>query len=226
MKTVKCPKPFEPLFEKAEEYVSNSFEKKKFQPEKGTITINGERYILVRAQAMSVHFMEFIKNMYPVMDEEESISAASKVLFDIAHSIGRADAVSFHKSKNITDPVEKLSTGPVHFAHTGWAYVDISEESQPISDENYYLLYDHPYSFEADSWIKTKNKTNFCTCFMNSGYSSGWCSESFSVDLVAREILCRAKGDDTCRFIMAHSDRIDARIEEYRKNHPELFENK
>jgi two-component system, cell cycle sensor histidine kinase and response regulator CckA len=222
-KTVRCPPPFEDLFVEAEKYVSKYFGTREDIPETGSIIIGGERYFLVRAASMSVHFVDFVKNMYPVLNERESIEAATKVLFDIANNIGGNDAKAFHQATGVTDPIAKLSTGPVHFAHSGWAFVDISAESNPTPDNDYFLLYDHPQSFESDSWIQLRGKTDFCTCVMNAGYSSGWCSESFSIDLIAREILCRAKGDPCCRFIMAPPRRIQAHVDRYVAQHPELF---
>lgn len=215
LKTVRIPQQFEPLFSDAEQYVENYFNKLKMDPTAGTITIGDERYILVRAASLSVHFLEFIKSMYPSLDDSDAIRASSKVLFDIAHNIGNSDAKEFHKITNVENPIAKLSTGPIHFSYTGWAYVDIKDTSNPVPDENYYLLYDHPQSFEADSWILKKNKTDFCTCFMNAGYSSGWCEASFGIPLVAKEILCRAKGDEYCRFIMSQPHRLDEFVARY-----------
>jgi predicted hydrocarbon binding protein len=225
-KSVRTPKEMEPLFEKAEKYVQDYFSKEKRDPSTGSITIGGQRYILVRAKAMSVDFLEFIENKYPGLDEGEAFEAAAKLLFDMAHATGKSDAKNFHILMKVNDPVAKLSAGPVHFAYTGWAFVDILPESKPSPDNNYYLLYDHPHSFEADSWLAVKKKTKYPVCIMNSGYSSGWCEESFGVKLVSREILCRAKGDAFCRFIMAPEDRIGKHVEEYRKAHPELFKKK
>lgn len=122
----------------------------------------------------------------------------------------------------LKDPIEKLSAGPIHFSHSGWAFVDIFPESRPSADENFYLIYDHPYSFESDSWIKAKKKVDFPVCVMNSGYSSGWCEESFGVKLVATEILCKAKGDDQCRFIMGHPSKVDGFIKDYLRTQPKL----
>ena len=224
LRFVRTPKEMEPLFEKAEDYVKLYFEDEKRKPEMGTITISGQRYILVRAVSMSVEFLEFIKNKYPGFDEEDAYDAAAKLLFDLGHSIGKTDARDFHASMNVEDPVAKLSLGPVHFAFTGWAFVDIFPESRPSTDKNYYLIYDHPQSFEADSWIARKKMSKKPVCFMNAGYSSGWCEESFGVSLVAKEILCRAKGDGFCRFIMAHPDMVDKFVEEYKRAHSELFE--
>jgi len=223
LKSVKTPKNIEPIFTKAEKYVKGFFGKEKKIPNKGEIVINGERYILVRAKSMSVDFLDFIKKQYPGMNENEAFDAASTLLFDMAHSIGKSDAKNFHKAMKVKDPISKLSSGPVHFAYTGWAFVDISPESKPTPDKNYYLLYDHPQSFEADSWISNKKKSKKPVCFMNSGYSSGWCEESFGIKLIAKEILCRAKGDKYCRFIMAPPDKIDGYITEYKKKNSKLF---
>jgi len=222
--TVKVPEQFEALFGTAESYVKEYFSSFQHTPTKGTITIGGERYILVRAASMSVLFLDHIKNMYPALSEHESIAAASSVLFDIAHTIGKADAAAFHKASAVTDPVAKLATGPIHFAYSGWGYVDISPESRPTPDENYYLIYDHPHSFEADAWLSNRGKTTFCVCFMNAGYSAGWCEESFGIELHTQEITCRAKGDDHCRFIMAPPNKIQNYVDDYIANNKELFQ--
>lgn len=223
LKTVKVPEPIEPLFAEAESFVSEYFKKLRLSPESGQIHIDDERYILVRAESLSVHFMKFLMNMYPTMDSHEATAASSKVLFDMAHSIGKSDAETFHIKTNQTDPIAKLSCGPVHFAHTGWAFVDIKEPSSPTPDEDYFLIYDHPHTFESDSWLASKEKVDYCTCHMNAGYSSGWCSQSFQVQVIAKEILCRSKGDEACRFIMAPPHRIEEHIHKYKSENPELF---
>lgn len=215
--TVKVPEQFEPVFRKAQEYVAKYFTEIKRDPTKGTLEISGERYILVRAASMSVDFFDTIRKLYRDQGEEEAHNIAKQFLFDIAHSIGMQDARNFHLKQGLKDPVEKLSTGPVHFAYSGWAFVDISPESSPSPDENYYLLYDHPYSFESDSWLRAGRQTVYPVCVMNSGYSSGWCEESFGLPLVASEIMCRARGDVACRFIMAPPSRMEGRIKDYLK---------
>jgi hypothetical protein len=122
---------------------------------------------------------------------------------------------------DVADPIDRLSAGPIHFSYTGWAFVDIYTESHPSPDENYYMIYDHPFYFEADAWESAGKTADFAVCVMNAGYSSGWCEESFGVPLIASEIFCRAKGDETCRFIMAHPSKINAFIEDYMKSSPE-----
>ncbi|MFX0201967.1 MAG: PAS domain S-box protein, partial [Candidatus Hodarchaeota archaeon] len=222
LNTVRVPEQFQPLFQKAQEYVSKYFSLKKEDPSRGTIEIFGERYILVRAASMSVDFFDTIRNLYTSEGKEEANNIARSILFDIAHTVGKMDARDFHKKMNLNDPIEKLSAGPIHFAHSGWAFVDIFPESNPSPDENYYLVYDHPFSFESDAWTRAGRHSEFPICVMNAGYSSGWCEESFGVSLVASEIMCRAKGDEACRFVMAHPSRIELYIQNYLKRTPEI----
>ncbi len=208
--TVSAPEQFKESFNEAEKTVGKYFENFKTTPSKGMIEINDERYVLMRASSLSVGFLNIIRDLYSDKGEKEAFQIGKNFLFDIAHVIGLEDAKKFHVSMNLNDPVSKLSAGPVHFAYTGWAYVDILPESRPSPDDNYYLKYHHPYSFEADSWIKSGIKSENPVCIMNSGYSSGWCEESFGIPLTSVEISCRAKGDDNCTFIMAPPHKIDA----------------
>lgn len=212
--TVSVPKPFEPIFNEAQEVVAAYFKNANSDPSKGIIEINNERYVLLRASSLSVDFLTKIKDLYADKGEEEAYLIGRNFLFDISHVIGMEDAKNFHAKMGVKDPVAKLSAGPVHFAYSGWAFVDILEESNPSPDDNFFLKYHHPYSFEADSWIKSGKQSSSPVCIMNSGYSSGWCEESFGIPLTAVEISCRAKGDDNCTFIMAPPHKIG----EYLKN--------
>ncbi|HKO53745.1 MAG TPA: ATP-binding protein [Polyangiaceae bacterium] len=220
LNTVRVPDKFAPLFEEAQKYVARYFAEQRSDPERGSLEICGQRYVLVRAASMSVEFYDMVRRFYG--KEEEAHAVAHSLLFDIAHAMGMADAKAFVERMGESDPIARLSAGPVHFAHAGWAFVDISPDSQPTPDDEYYLLYDHPYSFESDSWLGAGRKTDSPVCVMNSGYSSGWCEQSFGMPLVAVEILCRAKGDTACRFIMAPPARAEERIQRYIQAHPDL----
>jgi diguanylate cyclase (GGDEF)-like protein/PAS domain S-box-containing protein len=222
-RTVKAPLQIEAIFDKAEEQVSRFFQDRRDDPTKGTIEISNERFVLVRGASLSVEFFDILKRIF-AHSEQEAASIASQVLFDIAHALGKADARHFHKKMGLSDPVSKLAPGPVFFSHAGWAFVDISEESKPEPNENYFLLYDHPYSFEADAWIRAGRHSDFPVCLMNAGYSSGWCEESFGLPLVATEVSCRARGDTACRFIMAPPERIEAHLAHHFENAPNRSE--
>lgn len=208
--TVNAPEDFKPIFDKAEQVVSDYFKKFEVNPSLSKIEVQGQRYVLMRAESLATDFFENIIQLYADRPKEEAIKVGRNMLFDLAHLIGIEDARNFHSKMNLKDPISKMSAGPVHFAYTGWAFVDILPESHPSPDENFYLKYHHPFSFEADSWIKSKKKSDFPVCSMNAGYSSGWCEESFGIELTAVEISCCAKGDKHCTFIMAPPNKIEA----------------
>ncbi|HWY39092.1 MAG TPA: histidine kinase dimerization/phosphoacceptor domain -containing protein [Bacteroidia bacterium] len=211
--TVKVPRHVKPIFDKAEKLVGQYFKSLKFSPSKGSIEINHERYVLVRASALSHEFLNSFKQLYKDRGDEEATNIGKNILFDVSHVLGLEDARNFHKKMNLKDPISKLSAGPVHFAYAGWAFVDILAESNPSPNDNFFLKYHHPYSFEADSWVRAGKRSTSPVCIMNSGYSSGWCEASFGISLTAVEISCKAKGDKHCTFIMAPPHKIDLYLE-------------
>lgn len=213
--TVNAPDAIKPLFDEAQRTVGEYFRNLKMDPTHGTIEINDQRYVLVRASALSNDFLSTIQHLYADRGEKEALSIGKNFLFDIAHVIGMNDAKNFHLKMDLTDPIAKLAAGPVHFAYSGWAFVDILPESLPSPDDNYYMIYRHPFSFEADSWIRSGKKSDTPVCVMNSGYSSGWCEESFGMALTSVEVTCKAKGDEHCTFIMSPPHRIQEHVDRF-----------
>lgn len=200
--TVRVPEPFIPLFDTAESYVRAHFEKLRREPEQGTIHVGDERYVLVRTASLTTGFLEAMRD---VIGEEEAL----KFWYRMARIIGRDDAAAFCKARNLTDGPSRLSTGPVHFAFSGWARVEIDDRSRPASDDTYYLEYTHPNTFEAEAWLARGASAKHPVCVFSAGYSAGWCSESFNLDVHAREIRCIAAGDHECRFVMAPWEKLD-----------------
>lgn len=39
-------------------------------------------------------------------------------------------------------------------------------------------------------------------CVMNAGYSAGWCSVAFNLDLCSSEVLCKAKGNQNVAVVL------------------------
>lgn len=212
---VEVPPASRELFQQAATTLHRHFSRVDVDPARAMIGIESERYVLIRASALSVNFLDALVQLYADRGEREALAIGRGLLFDLAHTIGIHDARAMHERLGHTDPIAKLSSGPVHFAYTGWAKVDIKPESHPSPDDDFCLVYEHPYSFEADSFIRAKRPTEGPVCIMGSGYSSGWCEESFGLELTAVEVTCRARGDAACAFVMAPPHRIRERVREH-----------
>jgi predicted hydrocarbon binding protein len=216
MKNVFVDVPEEMLapFVKAQENVENYFKQLSLEPSEGKIVIDGDRYILVRADILSIDFFDLIKQNYPSIDSDEIFRAAGKARYQMSKTMGVSDAKVFKDKMKVQEPLDRLAAGPIHFAYTGWAKVKIYDNSRPVSDDNYYMEYEHPNTFESESWLK-KGAYHRCTCYMSAGYSAGWCTQSFDIDLDAQEVTCRSKGDDRCTFIMSRPHRLQEFVYKY-----------
>ncbi|MDI6739426.1 MAG: XylR N-terminal domain-containing protein [Candidatus Edwardsbacteria bacterium] len=208
VRTVKVPAQFEPIFEEAEKNVSAFFATMERDPSKGVIVIGGERYILMRGESI---FLSLRDKMIAEFGRDVAVS----FLYDLAKTVGRSDARRFAEMLGLKDPIQRLSAGPVHFSHTGWAFVDILPESKPTPDEDYMLVYNHPNTFESASYLREGKRSDHPVCLFSAGYSAGWCSFSFGIELDAREITCIATGGSDCRFVMAPTQRLQMQVDKY-----------
>jgi son of sevenless-like protein len=208
-KVVRCPEPFAPLFASAEQIMDGFFTELQREPDKGQIHIHGVRYMLMRTDSMAIELQEELRKTF-------GEAGARQIRYKLAKACGIRDAKLFAERLNIEDPTMRLALGPVHFAHVGWANVDIFDESAPAPNEDYFLAYDHPYSFEAASYLDNALTSHHPVCHMNAGYSCGWCQVSFGIDLKAEELTCRAKGDAQCIFVMAHPSNFDRLVREFK----------
>jgi two-component system, cell cycle sensor histidine kinase and response regulator CckA len=214
-KVVHAPEQIEPLFEQAVDTIREHFAHVQIDPSRALIAAGDERYLLIRASALSIDFLDALVQLYADRGEQAALTISRGFLFDIAYTIGKSDAHAMSEKLGSTDPVQKLSHGPVHFAFTGWSLVDIKAASNPVASDDFCLVYDHPYSFEAASFVKAGRRSEGPVCIMNAGYSSGWCSDSFGLELTALEVSCRARGDASCSFVMAPPHRISERVLEH-----------
>ncbi len=212
---VRCPPEIQPLFDRAAAQIREHFARVEIDPSRAMIGIGDERYLLIRASAFSIDFLDTLVQLYADRGQREALAIGRGFLFDIAHTIGIHDARTLHATFGSRDPIERLSHGPVHFAYTGWALVDIKATSTTTPDDDYCLVYDHPYSFEAASWLRAGRSSEGPVCIMNAGYSSGWCEASFGLELTAIEVTCKARGDAICSFVMAPPHRVAARVREH-----------
>jgi predicted hydrocarbon binding protein len=202
LKTVRVPPPFEPPFARAEEVVAELFGKIERRPERGTLHVGRQRYVMMRAESL---YHTWFQSLAASFGEE----AAGEFIYNTAREIGRSDSASFSRELAVTDGIERLASGPVHFAHTGWAFVDILPDSAPATDDSYFLHYHHPNTFESEVVVSLGRRLDRCGCLFSAGYSSGWCSDAFGIEVHGRELRCVGRGDASCEFIMAPASKLD-----------------
>jgi len=202
MGSFRVPAPFQPLFEKAETYVQKLFSDVVRKPEQGTIHVGGQRYVLMRCESL---YLSWFESMAASFGEEP----AREFIYNTAREIGRSDAKEFASRMHVPKGVEALAAGPIHFAHAGWAFVDILTDSAPATDDSYFLHYYHPNTFESEVLKARKQTVTQCGCHFSAGYSAGWCSDAFGLEVHGREIRCTARGEANCEFVMAPAAKLD-----------------
>jgi len=73
-----------------------------------------------------------------------------------------------------------------------------------------------PEAYEAEARVAKLGPEDEASCWLSSGYTSGWLSGSFGIDLVALEHQCSCRGDQSCEFVArepaAWQARGDARL--------------
>ena len=94
LESVKVDEKFEHIFVKAQEYVGKYFRNRLEDPGKGVLEISGERYILIRAAAMSVELFELITTLYRDRGDKGAKDKANDFLFDISHALGKAESLA------------------------------------------------------------------------------------------------------------------------------------
>ena len=202
LKSVRVPAGMEGPFIEGESSVAKLFATMSSSPETGTIRVGGQRYVLVRCESLYLDWLS-------ALEESFGDEVAREFIYNTARSIGRSDARAFAKRLGLTDPLAKLSCGPCHFAYAGWALVEILADSVPAPNEEFFLHYHHPNTFESEVVKSQSTSNDKCVCLFSAGYSAGWCTFAFDIQLHGRELRCVARGDDACEFIMSPADRLD-----------------
>jgi hypothetical protein len=203
---VRVPDSLRAAFEIAQAVVKRQFAEMDRAPEHGTIHIGGERYVLVRADSLYAGW-------YTALTATFGRDTAQSFIYSTARELGRSDCVAFSERLELSPGVARLASGPVHFAHAGWAFVEIFPDSAPANDDSFFLHYGHPNTFESEVLHARGETTESPACLFSAGYSAGWCSAAFEVEVHAREIRCIACGDLRCEFVMSPEGKLAEHIE-------------
>ena len=207
-KYVTVPEPFRPLVAQTEKYFERRFANFRREPREGSVRVDGDRYVLVRAESFYVGVLDGMVTRF-------GERAAFGLVYDVAHDIGRSDCESLTARMGVTDVMEKVAAGPPFFVHCGWGGVTLLPDSHVEPTPNCFLHFEHPDTFESEALMKRQDVKleGLGACAFSAGFSAGWVSCALDIELRARELRCRALGSDRCEFIMCAPDRLDAHTE-------------
>ena len=181
-------------------------------PAHGRIYLLGDPVMWIGLRAIALSLKD---ELMSDLSEER----AKMLMYRFGQSIGRAEASRLLPRLGLTSTREKIIAGPVWAAFSGFVRVRLLPGSNIVEGDDFFLFYEHPANFEAVLWKEAGRTTTQPLCDFNGGYSSGWCSVAANTTLDAIEVLCEARGDPVCRFIMfprTRREEYEKRLDDFR----------
>ncbi|MHA1781416.1 MAG: V4R domain-containing protein [Candidatus Thorarchaeota archaeon] len=212
VKTVEAPPEMHTLIDMIEQKYEELLKTELvFKPEISRIELLGSEAMFIGLKAIAIDLKD-------ELDQVLGEAGRNLLIYRLGQSFGRSEAERLLPKLGLEELPARIAAGPIWAAYSGFVRVRLLPGSVLEPNDNYFLFYEHPNNFEAAHWLKEGRKATEPICFFNAGYSSGWCSVASGVELEAEEILCEAKGDKACRFIMfPRSKRMEymERIDEF-----------
>ncbi len=214
VRTVEAPPEMHALMEMIEAKYDELFKTKLvFKPEESRIRLVGDEVMFIGLRAIG---MDLKDELDSVLGEQ----GRNLLIYRLGQSFGWSEAEKLLPMLGFEELPARIAAGPIWAAYSGVVRVRLLPGCVLSLDDNYFLIYEHPNNFEAVLWKRDGRTSSDPICFFNAGYSSGWCSVASGVELDVEEILCEARGDPACRFVMFPSSRrmeYMERIEEFKK---------
>jgi serine/threonine protein kinase/predicted hydrocarbon binding protein len=234
---IKVPDTISDYYQKVEREVKQTFQHFQQDPNNGTLRASNERFLLFQAHALSIDLFTFVKQNFPFQNKNETVEFFCNLTFEIGKAFGSANIKEAEEKIRIDGAIELLSMVSVRLAFEGWALAEILPQSNLTNSADVFLLWDHHYSFEANVWHKYYRgdendvvssalnatgtiATSFPVCCMTCGYYSGWCERALGFPVLAAEIMCKAKGDPVCRFVLSSPQNIENYLKNYLQRNP------
>ncbi|MCK5842788.1 MAG: XylR N-terminal domain-containing protein, partial [Candidatus Sabulitectum sp.] len=185
-KFVNCPNELVSVFNTAEKLIVPLFRGFKRDPDGGTIKVEKERYVISRAESLTVAMKQQLSSVLG--------SDAGVVIYQIGKATGTADAKFYIEKTEALNPMQRLSMGVVLFAMSGSANITILPESITTLNDDFLLVYDHSNSHEAEAHLKAGLSRDMPVGFFGAGYAAGWGLEALDMKLDVQEIACTVMG--------------------------------
>jgi hypothetical protein len=132
--SVVVPDQMHELFAIAQQKVDKYFSMCEEDHLSGCLKLGNNRHVMLRGDALAYGFFQTIYDIYG--NTKYSNEVGLSLMFDLAHAAGTVDAKKFHQIMHLSDPLEKLSVGPIYYAYTGFARVVIHANSNPVNNDD------------------------------------------------------------------------------------------
>ena len=156
----------------------------------GKITFGDQRLLLLSASSLGHLRQELYEILGPIM--------AHELLFRFGFHDGSLAARTVRARNPELGAEEVLKTGPLVHTMEGMARVIV--DRLEIGDDRIHMEGRWADSFEAQESLERLGRVDWSTCWILSGFASGYASEAMGRDLLCVERACRGKGDPECGF--------------------------
>lgn len=165
-----------------------------FLPEKGEISLFGDRMLLFREDAL----VKLWNRIFLQVGVELGHSIISK----FGYECGYGDFMTISKKFPHLSPPEILGLGPQMHTHEGLVHVTPLESSIDLKNQKFFYRGEWRNSFEANIYHSNSNgvDSKVPVCYALTGYASGWCTAFAGFDVIAYERTCKGQGHDHCSW--------------------------
>ncbi|TWB09583.1 transcriptional regulator with AAA-type ATPase domain [Rhizobium sp. ERR 922] len=168
-----------------------------FNPNDGTIQLNGARIVMQRASALSDLRRELVR----LLGEKE----ARVFLLRLGFMSGRSDARFVRAGWPNLDIGDAFTAGTRLHTFSGVVRVETVFNSYDFRKKRFSAEFLWRDSVEAAEFSKTRLASE-SVCWTQLGYASGYASEFFDTLIVYKEIECAAQGHSHCRVVGKPAD--------------------
>jgi two-component system response regulator HydG len=182
-----------------------------FQPEGGVIRFGDARALLLDAVALGLLRKELIETLGAV--------AARGVLTRFGYAHGWRTAEAMKTQFPWDDEAEWQRAGGR--LHTLQGLVTVAPSPKRVEGERPFAESIWHDSYEAEQHLLHLGQATEPVCWSLTGFASGYLSHAYGLEVYAREVRCRGKGDAVCHLVARRRDQwgqeIDGEIAFYEK---------
>ncbi len=174
--------------------INNFSQMIKFQPEDGTINFQGNRMLLLNANALSLLREELIHTL--------GYEIARGVFIRLGYHCGLNDVMSARNMFDFQNDADWMLAGPLIHGLEGSVKV-VTDELKFDRDAGTFHMYGKWLNtYEADQHLALFGQADEAVCWTIAGYASGFGSGFMGREVLCVETMCRGKGDPYCAWEM------------------------